>query len=318
MWILPKNYQLSSRFAPATAVSRSDLKELSDLAAHSLMWRSKPSLARTWSQRWNKGGWIRLLFGRTLKPSQQNHFETALTSFLADTHANLSLTQVAEGGPTTLDTCGRISLDLFVKSDHPFVFLRMLKGTSRWDSPQSSAIWRRWTIMLHQESSQREKSARRTREKGFISWPTSTAADAFTDKLKSSQQKPGSMHSVSLGQAVQMWPTPQNHNYTKPGAGTRKRGGAQVRPRVGGHRDGKSDPDPENIRREREVPEGTPRIFGRVPERCGFWTTEPGVGRVAHGIKNRVDRLRLLGNGVVSQTAEKAARALIQDLRARF
>jgi hypothetical protein len=39
-------------------------------------------------------------------------------------------------------------------------------------------------------------------------WPTPTCADAFTDKLKSSQQSEGSMHSVNLSQAVKMWPTP--------------------------------------------------------------------------------------------------------------
>jgi DNA (cytosine-5)-methyltransferase 1 len=34
-------------------------------------------------------------------------------------------------------------------------------------------------------------------------------------------------------------------------------------------------------------------------ERNGWWSTEPGVGRVAHGVANRVDRLRGLGNGQV-------------------
>ena len=41
------------------------------------------------------------------------------------------------------------------------------------------------------------------------SWPTPTVADAWTDSLESSQVKPGSMHSVTLGRAVQMWPTPR-------------------------------------------------------------------------------------------------------------
>lgn len=36
------------------------------------------------------------------------------------------------------------------------------------------------------------------------------------------------------------------------------------------------------------------------------WTVEPPVGRVAHGSPFRVDQLRLLGNGVVPQTAAKA------------
>jgi DNA (cytosine-5)-methyltransferase 1 len=37
---------------------------------------------------------------------------------------------------------------------------------------------------------------------------------------------------------------------------------------------------------------------------CKWWATEPGVGRVANGIPNRVDRIRGLGNAVVPQIAE--------------
>jgi DNA (cytosine-5)-methyltransferase 1 len=43
---------------------------------------------------------------------------------------------------------------------------------------------------------------------GRRTWPTPVASDAWTTELESSQVKEGSMHSVSLGRAVQMWPTP--------------------------------------------------------------------------------------------------------------
>jgi DNA (cytosine-5)-methyltransferase 1 len=33
----------------------------------------------------------------------------------------------------------------------------------------------------------------------------------------------------------------------------------------------------------------------------GQWSIEPDVGRVAHGVPNRVDRLKCLGNAVVPQ-----------------
>ncbi len=41
---------------------------------------------------------------------------------------------------------------------------------------------------------------------------------------------------------------------------------------------------------------------GIPPNDCGeFWAVEPDVGRVAHGISSRVDRLKCLGNAVVPQ-----------------
>jgi hypothetical protein len=41
---------------------------------------------------------------------------------------------------------------------------------------------------------------------GQVNLPTPTVSDTFTDNLTSSQQKPGSMHSVTLPQAVR-WVT---------------------------------------------------------------------------------------------------------------
>jgi DNA (cytosine-5)-methyltransferase 1 len=42
-----------------------------------------------------------------------------------------------------------------------------------------------------------------------------------------------------------------------------------------------------------------------------WWLIEPDVGRVAHGIPNRVDRLRALGNAVVPQIPEIIGRAIM-------
>lgn len=40
------------------------------------------------------------------------------------------------------------------------------------------------------------------------------------------------------------------------------------------------------------------------------WPTEPGVGRVAHGIPNRVDRIKALGNAIVPQVAYQIFKAI--------
>ena len=42
-----------------------------------------------------------------------------------------------------------------------------------------------------------------------------------------------------------------------------------------------------------------------------WWAAEPDVGRVAHGVPARVDRLRGLGNAVVPQVAEVIGRAIM-------
>ena len=41
-----------------------------------------------------------------------------------------------------------------------------------------------------------------------------------------------------------------------------------------------------------------------------YWSTEPSVGRLAHGVPNRVDRLKGLGNAIVPQIAEMLFRKI--------
>ena len=47
-------------------------------------------------------------------------------------------------------------------------------------------------------------------------------------------------------------------------------------------------------------------------ERSGWWAAEPDVGRMAHGVPHRVDRLRGLGNAVVPQVAEWIGRQIME------
>ena len=47
-------------------------------------------------------------------------------------------------------------------------------------------------------------------------------------------------------------------------------------------------------------------------QECATWATEPNVGRVAHGIPARVDRLRGLGNAIVPQIAEWVGKRIVE------
>ena len=84
--------------------------------------------------------------------------------------------------------------------------------------------------------------------------------------------------------------------------------------------------DPNLPRLQRGIPYGIVDSQGRKesengrasecdPERgrCGdgeWWATEPDVGRVAHGVASRVDRLRCIGNGQVPAVVKLAWEAL--------
>jgi DNA (cytosine-5)-methyltransferase 1 len=58
------------------------------------------------------------------------------------------------------------------------------------------------------------------------------------------------------------------------------------------------------------------------PERCvdlprAAWLPEPNVGRVAHGVPRRVDRLKALGNAVVPQIPEMIGYAILESYNDR-
>jgi DNA (cytosine-5)-methyltransferase 1 len=54
---------------------------------------------------------------------------------------------------------------------------------------------------------------------------------------------------------------------------------------------------------------------GAGPWSGSWWSVEPNVGRVAHGVPKRVDRLRCLGNAVVPQIPEMIGRAILASMK---
>ena len=68
-------------------------------------------------------------------------------------------------------------------------------------------------------------------------------------------------------------------------------------------------------RQEQEIRYAAQRSNWRGGRGHSTWPPEPSVGRVVDGCANRVDRIRLLGNGVVPQTAAKAWLFLCAELQ---
>ena len=177
MWILPKNYPLSSHFVQDMVESKEDLTSQELNIESSLMWRSKPSQLQTWLRRWKQDSWMQHLFIRILKPSQRTSFETALTSSLAVTPASHSVQPESGKERMTPDTCGLTSGDTLNQLDLFSASSKTSRDTSRLDSPQLSATWKKMVTQQRGEYSQRVKLAHPTSESESTSWPTPTVGE---------------------------------------------------------------------------------------------------------------------------------------------
>ena len=229
MWILPRNYPLSSHFAQDMVASKEDLSLRGLNIEQSLMSRSKPTQLRTWQTRWKEGSYYQHLFGRILKPCQYNLFETKLTSLLAAIHVNPLAQQESDLEKKTQDTCGLTSGDTLNQLDLFDASLKTSKDTSVLDSEKSLATWKALVIKSRGEYSQRVKLALLTREKESTSWPTATVFDvtggSYPTELvkgqwrsKDSKDPNSPWYGAKLRDAVETaekmnWPTPSTRDY---------------------------------------------------------------------------------------------------------
>jgi len=207
MWILPKQLHTSA-FVPDTAALISDLAEQSQICEQSLFQRSKPSLARTWSQKWRRDSWTQLLSGRILKPSHGKSFVTKWTSSLEVILASHSPQQGSDSDETTLDTSGLGSQMELELCDPESASLRTSRDTSALDSEKSSANWKALVTKRRGEYSLRVKLAHLTSASGSSSWPTISVNESKNSVGKSQLDR----NSIPLGTMVQMHglPAPAN------------------------------------------------------------------------------------------------------------
>jgi len=202
MWILPKNYPLSSHFAQDMVESKEDLTLQGLNIESSLLVKSKPSPLRTWLTRWKPTSFHPHLFIRILKPCQWNAFETELTSSLAVIHASHFRQQENEQEQMTPDTCGLTSKKSSEQFDLFDASLKTSKDTLASDSEKSLATWKALVIKLRGEYSQRVKSALLTRESESSSWLTPMVQDS-----KHSGTNPGPNGKRTLLVNQVNWPT---------------------------------------------------------------------------------------------------------------
>ena len=148
------------------------------------MWRSKPAASRTWSTKWKRVNWIRVLSSRMLRPSHTVDFTVWWTSSLGDSLASPSQSPESRKGLRTQGTCSPTSLKEFM-SANPELFSSKTSKESSQPRPQmgsqfssmSSEAWKKWVTEQRQEYSVRKKSAHHTSGKGSLSWPTASTRD---------------------------------------------------------------------------------------------------------------------------------------------
>jgi hypothetical protein len=177
MWILPKQLHTSA-FVPDTEALISDSTEQSEICAQSLLARSKPSPARTWSQRWKRDSWTQHLSGRILKPSHGQTFVTAWTSALSVIHASHLVQPVNDSEQKIPDTSGHLLQPELLQCDQVSVSPRTSRDISALGYPTCCKTWQDWVTERRGAWRQRVNAARLTRGKESSSWLTISTEDA--------------------------------------------------------------------------------------------------------------------------------------------
>ena len=136
-----------------------------------------------------------------------------LTLFQEDSRASRSVWPGSDEARRTTVTSGRKCLELSRSSGPLGSLVRMLLESSQWRSTRCYLTWKVSATPTKRLLFRLVPSTPRTGGTDVQSWPTPTAADSYTGNLKSTQQKPGSMHSVNLSDAVRMWPTATARDY---------------------------------------------------------------------------------------------------------
>lgn len=135
-------------------------------------------------------------------------------------------------------------------------------------------------------------------EKGF--WPTPKAAPSGPDYARATRAASGGDDlATAVHKAEAFFPTPRASDGDK--GGPNQKIGGETRPGVDcGH---VPHADGTGCEEQHVAAVATGTGFHSRPFDPGWcqWPTEPGVGRVAHGIPRRVDRIKGLGNAVVPE-----------------
>jgi len=175
---------------------------------------------RSWQRTWNAGGWIRLLSGMTLEPSQAMSLAHSwIRSTLSQPGSPVSpgVSQEGEQEPPTTDGSGPTSSRFLGQFTPNGRFLKTSPDFFEVDSDPSSLILpRSGSMMLNGQVFERRMSVRPIAGNASSSWPTARAAEAKGVAYQYDQgdhNKPR----LSLTGEAENWPTARANDPEKRG-----------------------------------------------------------------------------------------------------
>ena len=180
------------------------------ITAASVTWREKRMLPQRWSKEWAKGGWIRLLSGIILTPSQAMssvHSWVELIFSQAESPASRIAPPASNAEQAMNETSGPRQLDSSERYTQGAFFSKTSLQSPDTTGSEFGLSCETWVMRLRKAYSQRLRSEPTIAENASLFWPTATANRAT---YSNGQRGP------NLFEAVTLWPTPKAWD-TRPG-----------------------------------------------------------------------------------------------------
>ena len=221
-----------SACAPATEDSNWGSEKLASILASSVTWRGKPSPPQTWSRRFKRRPWIRLLSGLTCGHSTHGPLQGSICSSQAS-RVSRGVRPGSVRVSTTSDGSGQTSLALSVSADPAPSSSNAPPASAKKGSPSCSpTLPIRGTMLRGHVTSLPPRQEHPTVGPGSSwsrgRWPTPAASDSRSSGRHTTTT--GVMHpGTSLTDAMRQWPTPcaRDHQggnlkpYSERGGGTK-------------------------------------------------------------------------------------------------